>query len=235
MDLMNGRVVRGIGGNRDQYQPIQSQFFRDAQPQTVANFLVDSQFRDGYVADLDAIQNQAANLTAIRRIQESGLNIWLDAGIRNVHDWQDLQACLPTVKNWIVGLETIASRNSLPQILRELGPEKLVFSIDLKNGKPMAKGEWQSSSVVELVGELIEQGIVRFILLDLADIGRAAGISTSATLQAMREKWPELEITTGGGVRSGEDVQRQRKLGASRVLVASAIYDGVISGRSESM
>src|SRR5688572_18574193 len=82
IDLMNGQVVRGIGGKRSEYQPIKSQIATDAQPATVARAFVEHfGFDTAYVADLDAIQGRPPNLIAWKEIHAAGLKLWLDAGI----------------------------------------------------------------------------------------------------------------------------------------------------------
>ena len=56
LDLVNGQVVRGIAGRRQEYRPIASALCPNAQPTTLAKSLVgELALREAYVADLDAI------------------------------------------------------------------------------------------------------------------------------------------------------------------------------------
>jgi phosphoribosylformimino-5-aminoimidazole carboxamide ribotide isomerase len=50
--------------------------------------------------------------------------------------------------------------------------------------------------------------------------------------QVIRRQYPDLDLITGGGVRSREDLQRFSLLGVNSVLVASLLHDGNL-GREE--
>jgi phosphoribosylformimino-5-aminoimidazole carboxamide ribotide isomerase len=45
----------------------------------------------------------------------------------------------------------------------------------------------------------------------------------------LKQTYPNLQLTAGGGVRGMEDVRRLHALGVDRVLVASALHDGRIT------
>ncbi len=84
IDLMQGRVVRGIAGRRAEYQAVTSTIAADAQPVTVARALVERLGLDrAYVADLDAIAGAAPSWEIYRELVACGLKLWIDAGIAN--------------------------------------------------------------------------------------------------------------------------------------------------------
>src|SRR4051794_23437478 len=84
IDLLHGQVVRGIGGRRSEYQPIQSRIAADARPSTVARALVEQfVFDTAYVADLDAITAGRCSTNQWKQIAAAGLKLWLDAGVIN--------------------------------------------------------------------------------------------------------------------------------------------------------
>ena len=57
IDLMGGQVVRGVGGNRNNYAPVESCFARDPSPGAVARAFAEHFLStEVYVADLDAIR-----------------------------------------------------------------------------------------------------------------------------------------------------------------------------------
>jgi phosphoribosylformimino-5-aminoimidazole carboxamide ribotide isomerase len=63
------------------------------------------------------------------------------------------------------------------------------------------------------------------IVLDLAQVGVGAGLSTAALCQQIREAVPQLPLITGGGVRGPQDLATVETWGVAGVLVASALHD----------
>src|SRR5262245_36899970 len=122
IDLMNGVVVRGVAGRREEYRPIRSKLVADSQPSSAARaFAEEFGFDTAYVADLDAIQFQGdapPYFTACyERIAECGLALWLDAGIGTAASAQHLLAALTPLAidvQFVVGLESLVSRLELP-------------------------------------------------------------------------------------------------------------------------
>src|SRR5437867_1140894 len=83
LDLMAGRVVRGIAGRRHEYQPLAP----TSDPRTIAESFRD-RFGLGtlYLADLDAIAGQAPALCLYERLIEAGFALWVDAGLKETRD-----------------------------------------------------------------------------------------------------------------------------------------------------
>ena len=77
------------------------------------------------------------------------------------------------------------------------------------------------------------RGVRDLIVLDLEQVGTGQGFqpaSSSATLiQSLKQDFPDLRITSGGGVRGPEDVQQWIVNGCDHVLVASAIHSGAFT------
>jgi phosphoribosylformimino-5-aminoimidazole carboxamide ribotide isomerase len=71
-------------------------------------------------------------------------------------------------------------------------------------------------------------GIQRYIVLDIAHVGMGCGVRTAPVCQALRRRAPAVQIATGGGVRSMDDVVAAGQWGCDLVLVASALHDGRI-------
>jgi len=64
------------------------------------------------------------------------------------------------------------------------------------------------------------------IVLDLAAVGMNQGPATEELCRRLRREYPDLELTTGGGVRGPDDLRRLKDCGVNVVLVASALHDG---------
>ena len=85
IDLLNGIVVRGVAGQRSQYQPLRSMLTASAQPLDVARSLRSTfGFTEIYLADLDAILHERPNWSSYRELVDDGFHLRIDAGIRDV-------------------------------------------------------------------------------------------------------------------------------------------------------
>ena len=90
-------------------------------------------FRHIYVADLDAIAGQRPDWKSLYEIAESGLQIWLDAGVA---DTQRLQGLADGHERGveldaiIVGLESLSSQELLSATLAQWGAMRCIFSFN---------------------------------------------------------------------------------------------------------
>ena len=227
IDLKSGLVVRGVAGRREEYRPIVSQLTSEPTPQAVAAaFAQRFGFRAVYVADLDAIGGQAPDVCAYQQIAAAGLSLWIDAGMATA------ETVFPsgTPTSIIVGLESLTSDQELRQSIANLGPERIVFSLDLKSGRPITQiANWRQRSPHEIAAAAIAGGVCRIIILDLADVGVGRGAGTLDLVRRLRAEHPSLEITAGGGVRGLADLQEMARAGCDAALVASALHDGRIT------
>jgi phosphoribosylformimino-5-aminoimidazole carboxamide ribotide isomerase len=154
-----------------------------------------------------------------------GLGLMIDAGIRSVESARTvLEAGAESV---VAGLETSRGPEQLQALCREFGAERVIFSLDMHNGKPLgATAAWESSDPFEIAARAVAAGAARLIVLDLAAVGVGQGISTESLCRRLLERFPCLRLITGGGIRGIEDVRRLQPLGLEGVLVASALHDG---------
>lgn len=229
LDLLAGVVVRGVAGQRSHYRPIASRLCSDPAPQAVANSLrTEFGFSEFYVADLDAIQFGYPNFEVYRTLAADGFRLWIDAGVRD--------AALPVAllsagaESIIVGLETCARPDTLAAVCQSAGASRVVFSLDLQDGRPLGDlTEWKTESLESIVEQAVTAGITRLIVLDLAQVGVRGGLSTLELCQRVKAAHPQLQLTTGGGVRDLGDLERLESQGIDRVLVATALHDGSLS------
>jgi phosphoribosylformimino-5-aminoimidazole carboxamide ribotide isomerase len=131
----------------------------------------------------------------------------------------------------VVGLETVAGRAVLGDILGHVGPGRTVFSLDLVGGRALTRYElWQELHPLEIARQVVEIGVEQMIVLDLAEVGTRSGGGDARTLcRALRQEFPELRIVSGGGVRDAADVKVLFDAGCDSVLVASALHDGTLT------
>ena len=232
LDLLDGVVVRGVAGRRDKYRPVQSCLAATADPLTVARAFRDKLgLSELYVADLDAIMRERPNLALYRALAADGFHILVDAGLRDVR--QGCSIAESGAAGLIAGLETIPGPVHVHRLCAEFGPDRVLFSLDLQNGKPLGRLEpWNTTDPFEIAVQAVEAGVTRVIVLDLAAVGVSAGVETLALCRRLIEHFGNLGVMTGGGVRGSDDLRTLAQAGLAGVLVASALHTGAI-GRCE--
>jgi phosphoribosylformimino-5-aminoimidazole carboxamide ribotide isomerase len=231
LDLLAGVVVRGVAGQRAHYKPLKSQITSSVKPLEVARALREAlESRTLYVADLDAIVHRRPNLDLYARLAAEGFECLVDAGLRDLPAAREvLEAGAATA---VVGLETWPSARALAALLQAVPAERLVFSLDLHEGVPLADSAgWGSTDPFRVARSALEAGVTRMIVLDLGRVGTGQGVSTLTLCRRLRAIDRKLELITGGGVRDARDLQALCQAGIDGVLVASALHDGRLTRR----
>lgn len=234
IDLKGGVVVRGVAGDRAGYQPVVSVIAADARPKTVALALVETTgARELYVADLDAITGAAPDWDSYREIAEAGAALLIDTGIRDSSDARAIAEYASrqhSVAGVIAALESSCGPQDLAEVFAMIGPGRGIFSLDLKEGKPMTSAPaWSSRSAEQIAEVAVQIGFRRLIVLDVARVGVAGGIGTLSLCDRLRLRYPPLELITGGGIRDAGDLQRLADSGCDAALVASALHNGKLT------
>jgi phosphoribosylformimino-5-aminoimidazole carboxamide ribotide isomerase len=226
LDIMRGEVVRAVGGRRSEYRPLVSQLTTSIKPLDVMKAIQErfgwTQF---YVADLDAITGDR-RVFRLNHLPTSS-QFWLDAGVRTVADVVEIHR--PPVSQVVVGSETLASLEEGRAIIETLGPEKVTFSLDLRNGQLIGAGAGNWDDPASAAVELIAIGARRLIVLDLARVGESDGPARDDLCRKLIRRHPYVHVFTGGGIRGVDDLRRLSDIGVSGALIASALHDGRIT------
>lgn len=226
LDLMHGLVVRGVAGQRDSYQPIQSCLTKSSTAADVASAIHQTfGFTKFYVADLDAIVSDQPNQQLIDELTAAGFTLMLDVGVRSVEHLRSIKPASNT--SVIIALESIESLDTVAAALDQLGSERIIFSLDLKHGNLLGHPTGLKSGNPErVVDQVVDLGVHRVILLDLAAVGMGTGIPTLDLCELVRAQHPELQIITGGGVSCTGDLKNAYQASVNGLLIASALHDG---------
>lgn len=228
IDLRGGLAVRAQGGSRAHYRPI-ADAPRD--PTQLARRLLDQTGgNELYLADLDAIEGRTPNRAIWRALERSGVRVWLDAGFRSIDDTRNVPA-----DTLVAGLETLDGPEVLKALIDRDGPERVVFSVDLRSGRPITRSgaRWGTIDPVRLAELAIGMGCARLLLLDLARVGTGSGTGAADWLRAVRGLAGEaIEPAVGGGLSGIAELETLADAGAAAVLAASALHDGRLDRRS---
>lgn len=226
---MAGRAVWARRGLRATYDPVQSVLIREAgDGVALAHAYRDTLgYEECYVADLDAIMGEAPQYALLRRIAGIGSRLLVDTGATSVE--QAGAALAAGAHRIVVGLETLSSFGALAAIVQAHGRERVVFSLDLRAGRPVAlHPSPQRREPLWLVEEAVLAGIAAVIVLDLARVGSGEGVDVALGAE-IRRAHPGLELLVGGGIGSKRDLAAATVAGYDGALVASALHNGHLS------
>ena len=213
IDLMGGEVVHARKGDRGSYRPLQSPLSPTSDAvDVVGGLLALYPFRTLYVADLDAIQGNRDNCSALRRIRAEfpALRMWVDNGAA---DSAALEALIGAdLGTPVIGSET-QRNNAL--IAQHSGSRRIVLSLDFRGDA------FQGPSEILADPALWPQ---RIIVMTLARVGSGAGPDLKR-FGAIRSIAGGREIYAAGGVRDAADLSALKAAGASGALIATALHE----------
>ena len=225
IDLLHGRAVHAVAGDRRNYQPIAG---GDAVA-LATSYLSHPQVSALYVADLDAIEQRSSNDAIVRALVALGRPVWLDAGITTVA--QATHALALGVATVVVGLETLTSFDALREVCDAVGGNRVAFSVDLRNGEPIIAGTLAERSTPERLAALgVDAGAGTIIVLDLARVGTSAGIDT-ALMTSIRRAVPHVALIAGAGIGDLKELPQLARFGCDAALVATALRSAVLNPR----
>src|SRR6476661_736802 len=174
LDIAGGVAVHAQAGPRSRYAPLES-YLVPGQVGNAVALLRAFQSRPGihtcYVADLDAIQGAAVQLTLLRELaSHSGCagTLMVDAGTHLPENAAEILSC--GASEVVVGLETLHGFSDLRNIVELIGSSHVVFSLDLRSGMPILHPAMQASGraapdPLKIVREAAETGVSTILVL----------------------------------------------------------------------
>jgi phosphoribosylformimino-5-aminoimidazole carboxamide ribotide isomerase len=227
VDLAAGRAVHARAGQRAQYRPVESPLISEAGDAIALARAYHEQFGidEIYTADLDALTGQPPQWKLLERLSAAIPRLVVDAGVYSVESAR--RALEHGASCVIVALETLPSFDVLAAIVAAVGGERVVFSLDLRDGVPivLAGSAHAEEPPLDLVALAAHSGVGGVVVLDLARVGTGAGIDETLVV-AVRRNHPSLDLLAGGGVRNRADLARLAASGCDGVLVATALLEG---------
>ena len=182
-----------------------------------------------HVVDLDgAIRGKPVHLEIISSIVKTlDIPVQVGGGIRDLSSaeaWIEIG-----VARVVIGTAAVRDPDMVQEVCRKLGSEKIVVSVDAKDGLVALQG-WQESSsvtVLDLASQMAKLGVVRLLYTDIARDRALTGpdLITNARLTSETD----LAIQASGGVSSLEDLRRLLRTGVEGVIIGRALYTGAVS------
>ena len=227
LDLARGLAVSGRGGQRETYGPVHSRLVQipgDARA-LVAAYHDALGCDECYVADLDALAGGAVQRDVLGELAGLSGRLLVDAAVATPARARELLA--DGAHRAVVGLETLPSFDALAAVIQAVGPDRVVFSLDLSDGRPLGPSG-NGKAVAHLARAATAAGAAALLVLDLARVGGAQGVDMML-LAALRRAHPDVELLAGGGVATVRQLQQLANVGFDAVLVGTALHDGSLA------
>ncbi|NQY27402.1 MAG: hypothetical protein HRT92_09530 [Piscirickettsiaceae bacterium] len=220
IDLMGGIVVHARGGERQSYLPLQSVLTDHVEPiKVIADLLAFYSFKTLYLADLDAITDQTLNIELYRQIIKvfPQISFLLDVGIQTQQQWE--------VLNKLSGLTVVIASESLSEIELLQIAQDGILSLDFQHGVFLGNNE---------ILEQAEHWPDTIIMMNLDAVGAQTGPDISL-LKQLRTQREGVNIIVAGGVRNVQDLMCLKQESVTKVLIASALHNGMLDSESIQM
>ena len=131
------------------------------------------------------------------------------------------------VNRVILGSVAIKDKELLKDLISQY-KEKIVVSVDAKNGKVAAQG-WEEVSDVnslDFCKELEEMGVKTIVYTDISKDGMMIGPNFDIYEKLSKET--NLDIIASGGVTSIEDVKKLKAMDLYGVIIGKSLYENKI-------
>lgn len=223
VDILGGACVQLVQGRRETATSY-------GDPLACARRWLEEGARALHIVNLDgAFGNAARNAEVIRRlVREQDVFLQLGGGIRSL---DDARGWLETGVDRVI-LSTLAIRDpgSVTRLASEFGAGRVMAGVDAKGGQVVVKG-WQepAGDYLEWAGKLEAAGAGSLLYTNVDVEGLQQGIRPEPVRRLLSAT--RLPVVVAGGISSAADVALLRDMGASGVVLGSALYSGKISVR----
>ena len=115
--------------------------------------------------------------------------------------------------------------NILKELIEKYGNDKIVVSIDAKNGKVATHGWEKVSDIdsVDLCKELEQIGVKTIVYTDISKDGMLEGPNFDIYKELSQKT--SLDIIASGGVTSIDDIKKLRDMNMYGAIIGKALYD----------
>lgn len=221
IDLMEGKVVRLYKGD-----PQQKTIYSD-NPVEIAKKWEKNGADMLHIVDLDATLGRGSNLEIIRKIIDNvSIPIEIAGGLRSESIVMEVAKISQRV---VLGTLAFTDKEVLKKLLDKLGAEKIVISVDHKDGEIVIHG-WQKGtgkSLIDSIKEFLNLGFTEFLLTNVNRDGTLEGPDLEFLELACILK--NANVIASGGISNVEDVIKVKKKNSFGVILGKALYENKIS------
>ena len=221
IDIKENKCVRLLQGDFNKVN------IYDDDPYEIAKKWEDKGAEFIHIVSLNGARGEGnINDKSIKKILKNiNIPIQIGGGIRDkkrVKELLDLG-----VKRIIVGSMAVKNKEVLKELVKE-HKEKIVVSIDAKNGKVATEGWEEVSNVdsIELCKELEKIGVKTIVYTDISKDGMMSGPNFNIYEKLSKEI--NLDIIASGGVTTIEDIRKLKSMNLYGVIIGKALYENKI-------
>ncbi len=217
VDLMDGKVVRLKGGNEKERQCYSDD------PLSVAADILQKGFDGLHIVDLDAALGRGSNRGIILKILGLGFYKHVAGGLR---DPADIEFYLSKGADRVV-ISTIAFTKPASVFLNF--KDKIIISLDVKNGRVAIKG-WKELTSEDLLGSIkkfLSLGFSKFIVTSIERDGTKEGFDRDLANMIPLEF--RQRILIAGGVKLDE-LKEIERMGFFGAIIGRDFYDKFYGG-----
>ena len=221
IDLMNGQVVRLYKGD-----PNQKTVYGD-NPVNVAKQWESAGADILHLVDLDATLGKGSNLDIIKKILDTvSIPVEVAGGLRDRSLVMDVAKLSERI---VLGTLAFKDKPLLKSLLSETGPEKIVISVDHKDGEIVIHG-WQKDTGIKLIPamkEFLDMGFTEFLLTNISRDGTLEGPDLEFLEQVCI--LPNANVIASGGISNVKDVKDVKEKNPFGVILGKALYENKVS------
>ena len=182
-----------------------------------------------HVVDLDAALGRGDNRAIIADIAALAAKrgAWIEVG-GGVRSLEVAEGLLAQVQRVVLGTAAVSHPELVAQLLERYGPDRVVVSVDARQGRVAVRGWAEVSEVAAtaLAAQMADLGVRQLIYTDVSRDGTLPGVDPEP-VQSMREAYP-FDLIAGGGVASDADLDLYEALGLQGAIVGRALYEGTV-------
>ncbi len=179
-----------------------------------------------HVVDLDAARSgKQENLPLVRQIAATvSVPVQAGGGIRGL---KTARAAVDAgVERVVIGTAVIEDPEMLGTVCADLGPDRVVVSLDARDGYVATRGWTETSGrpVTDVVAEVMATGVGRIVYTDIARDGTLTEPNFAAIEALARSV--DVSIVAAGGISSIDHLATLDRMGVEGAIIGTAAYTG---------
>ncbi|AZR74028.1 1-(5-phosphoribosyl)-5-[(5-phosphoribosylamino)methylideneamino]imidazole-4-carboxamide isomerase [Anoxybacter fermentans] len=223
IDLKDGRVVRLKQGDFNRETVF------DDNPLSRARQFEKEGATWLHLVDLDGARDGCgANEAIVRKIKnKTNLKLQLGGGIRSLEKMEEWFKV--GIDKLVIGTLALKEPLAIGEAVAKFGAEKLVISIDARDGKIATDGWLKQSgrNVLDFAKEMVDLGVSQVLYTDISRDGMLVGPDFQTLEKLVQIE--NLKIIASGGISSYEDLVKLKKIGVYGAIIGQALYQGILS------
>lgn len=220
IDLSNKKAVKRIKGERDSGLVL-------GNPIEIAIEMYQMGHTHVHIVDLDAAEEVGSNEEIIQELSKIGFR-WIQVG-GGIRDLSKAERLVKYSTAIILSTLPFSDREEYKRILRNIGGEKILVSIDYDENENVKIRGWKYSTlkVSQALEIIFEDDILGVIFTYIPNEGKRIGIDERIRIYNKRIKGIK---EYAGGIRNVDDLLKLKSFGTNYAIVGMAYYTGELKG-----